>query len=78
VNIFGWGNTCLWGIGHYVKENEIFENIWSNWGQVVLFNKVIINSFFEYLIGWFTYKKEPLGCKKCNEMSFFYPTSKIP
>jgi len=43
VNIFVWGNTCLWGIGHYVKENENFERISFNWGQLVLCNKMIIN-----------------------------------
>ncbi len=32
---------------------------------------MIINTYFEYFIGLFTYNKEPIGCKECNEMSHF-------
>jgi hypothetical protein len=31
--------------------NENFEKVSSNWGQLVLFNKMMINASFEYLIG---------------------------
>lgn len=52
-------------------KNENLKRALSNWGQLVLFNKKITNSFCKYFIDWFTNNKKPLEYKECNEISHF-------
>jgi hypothetical protein len=72
--IYLWGENIVQEVLDIVFWNENFENVSFNWGKLILFNNMIINASFEYLIGLFIYNKEPLGCKECNEMSHFLST----
>jgi hypothetical protein len=73
LRLYLWGGYHLEGIWHYILKRKL-ENVSSNWGQLILFTKMIINTYFEYFIGLLRYNKEPVGCKECNEMSQFLLT----
>jgi hypothetical protein len=47
VNIFV-GKKCL---SKDIFGSENFEKVSSNWGQLILFNKMTVHASFEYLIG---------------------------
>ncbi len=68
--LYLWGGYHFGGIRHYILKWKL-QNVSSNWDQLIILIKMIINTYFEYFIGLFTYNKEPIGCKECNEMSHF-------
>jgi hypothetical protein len=55
---------------------ENFESVSSNWGQLVLFNKMIIYASFEYLINSLHTTKNPSDVKRAMKCHTFYPLAK--
>ncbi len=51
--IYLWGENIIQEVLDIVFWNENFENVSCNWGKLILFNNMIINASFEYLIGLF-------------------------
>jgi len=46
-----WGKNICLKVMNIMFGNENFGRVSSNWGQLLLFNKMIINVSLEYLIG---------------------------
>jgi len=52
-NSLPWGRNMCPRVLDIMFGNENFEKVSSNWGQLILFNKMIMHASFEYLIGIF-------------------------
>jgi hypothetical protein len=54
--IYLWGENSVQGVLDIMLSIENFESVSSNWGQLVLFNKKITNSFF-LVFYWLIYRQ---------------------
>jgi len=50
AQIYLWGKNLVHGVLDIMFSNENFEKVSSNWDQLVLFNKMIINAFLIILL----------------------------